>query len=219
MTRLSVGIFLVMLLSGPFHAQKPCKRKLFKPGQQLPGISVEQYHEILDLLMPRSIPVVGGQVRSVFTIRVEPSFEGEFQYTFIKRNEGKVEIIKRVANQNIYYFVPTLLCAVDDEITTEDAARQVPNKLMNFTISAAKFDGLIDSFEAAVRDHNAGSAVRAEREKSAIKADGTTYLFRIEGEKKYDVRVDGTSITWPPPEEGESPLISWLRRMRGEVGF
>ena len=184
------------------------------------GISSEQYDEILDILMPRKIPI-GGDVKTVFTIRMIPSYkDGEFQYTFVQRNEHEVEITKRLVSERgvSNFVIDELLCSKKDEISSKYAASKVRNKLMNYKIPVAKYNELVDSFEKAVQEHNAGEAERLERKKGFITADGTGYYFWMDGEKKYDINVHGTSITWPPPAR-ESPLITWVRRMRGEVGF
>ena len=180
--------------------------------------------KVRNILMPKTVEL-NGEITLALTVRVEPSFEEEFQYIFLKRRTGEIELVKkRSASGNIYYKIAGL----EEQarvLTAVEMAKLIHIQETRTNISLVKFKQLSEDLDIAVLEHERREAVRREDEERRRKAgeyvasssrDGTRYVIWMGGEKRYDVSVQGHSYK-SPPQKDESPLIAWVRKLVKEL--
>src|SRR5262249_4565659 len=64
--------------------------------------------KVLNILMPKTVEL-NDDVTTALTVRIEPSFNEEFQYIFLRRRSGEIELIKkRSVSGNTYYKITGL---------------------------------------------------------------------------------------------------------------
>ena len=176
--------------------------------------------KVLNILMPKKIEL-NGDLTMALTVRIEPSFEEELQYVFLKRRNGDVELIKkRSAAGNIRYKIAD----IEEHASTLTIAEMA--KLINVLetrtiIPPVKFKQMFEDLDLAVREHERREAVRREDEERRRKAgeyiasnrrDGTRYVIWTGGERKCDIAVLGHSYK-SSPQKDESPVIAWVRKL------
>lgn len=176
--------------------------------------------KVLSILMPKTVEL-SGDLAIALTVRIEPSFEEEFQYVFLKRRNGDVELIeKRSASGNIRYKI----AHIEEQVTLLTVVEMATliNVLETRTsIPLAKFKQWCDDLNIAVQEHERREAARVENEQRRRRAgeqvasasrDGTRYVIWMAGERKYDIAVLGHSYK-SSAQKGESPLIAWVRHL------
>lgn len=180
--------------------------------------------KVRNIVMPKTVEL-NGEITLALTVRVEPSFEEEFQYIFLKRRTGEIELVKkRSASGNIYYKI----VGIEEQasvLTPIEMAKLIHILETRTNISLARFKQLAEDLDIAVLEHERREAARREDEERRRKAgeyvatssrDGTRYVIWMSGEKKYDVSVQGHSYK-SPAQKDESPLIAWVRKLVKEL--
>lgn len=168
---------------------------------------------VLNLLMPKTVEL-NDEITIALTVRVEPSFEEEFQYVFLKRRNGEIELIKkRSASGNIRYKIGD----IEEQasvLTINEMAKLVPVLESRTSVSAAEFKALAGGLESAVREHERREIERRNAGKQILsnRRDGTRYIIWMAGESKYDLAVSGQSYK-SSAREGEDPLVAWVRKL------
>lgn len=180
--------------------------------------------KVLNILMPKTLEL-NSEITFALTVRVEPSFEEEFQYIFIKRRSGEIELIKkRSASGNIYYKI----VGIQEQttvLTPLEMAKLIHILETRTHISPVKFKQLTEALDTAVLEHERREAARRADEERRRKAgefvgslmrDGTRYVIWMNGEKKCDVSMQGHSYK-SPAQKDESPIIAWVRNLVKEL--
>jgi hypothetical protein len=207
-------ILMCMLCYPVAKAQKSAESKQQATGEEV----LESFtsSKVLNILMPKVIEL-NGEFGTALSVRVEPSFEEEFQYIFLKNKSDAVEVIKRrSADGNIDSRVLNLELATKKKVTPVDIAKQIRVDKTRTSISAAKFNELLKSLDAAMRDQDSWEVREKIRQQNTLSADGTRYVIWMAGDRQYDVAVHGR-IYKSPPREDESPLITWVRHLVNEL--
>ncbi len=198
-------------------AQTSDNPKLAKTGDEI----LESFpaSKVLNILMPKTVDL-NDEITTALTVRIQPSFEEEFQYVFLKRRNGEIELIKkRSASGNIRYKIGD----IEEQasvLTVSEMAKLINVLESRTSISAVEFKTFSVALDRAVREHerrevdqrrrNGGNQVPSNRR------DGTRYVIWMAGEKKYDLAVSGQSYK-SPAQDGEDPLVAWVRKLVREL--
>jgi hypothetical protein len=179
--------------------------------------------KVLNMVMPKTV-VLSEEITTALTVRIEPSFEEEFQYVFLKRRNGGIELIKRrSASGNIHYKLADL--EQTSALTVVEMAKLIHVLENRRSIDGGKFKELIDDLDLAVREHERRELAKRQDEQRRQAAgekvgpfnrDGTRYVIWMGGEKTHDITTSGNSYRAPAPKD-DDPLIEWVRKLVREL--
>lgn len=214
----AVASIVFLLQQSGTNAQNSSSMKLARTTDEI----VESFpsSKVLNMVMPKTVDL-SNDITTALTVRVEPSFEEEFQYVFLKRRDGGIELIKKRSASGNIHFAITNIEQQASVLTPVEMAKLIHMLETRTRISAAKFNDLINELDTAVLEHERREAVRREDNERRRKAgeyvasnsrDGTRYVIWMDGETKYDVVAHGVSYK-SAPQKDESPLIAWVRHL------
>jgi hypothetical protein len=176
------------------------------------------YDEVLQIAMPKQIS--GSDIESALTIRVQPSFDAEFQFVFFKKKgRGSVQVIKKQATKNIFYQIVDLEMATDQRVLATDAARKIQIVETQTDIPLAKFNELITALTAASRAHEENETRQRKSSLGTDTAvsDGTEcVIWLADADQQIDVTFRSIGNLSAPHTINDIPVLTIIKNLQAE---
>lgn len=174
-------------------------------GQKV--VSEDTYDQVLDLVFPRDA-LRNRNVRYVFVLRYEPTFQAESQVVIVNGWDRSDIIEYRSLDGNIEMKLDAIVRHTKKE-DIKRMAKQIRIQIRHLSVPSADLNLLHDNFFQSLH-LSERALVGPKSERVTVTQDGTTYRVWYSGITEIQTDLSGSGIG-SPTRADEAPLLDWMK--------